>query len=133
MPEGIWVGTRYWFDANDTQVNQDFVNAYQERYDALPSYNAEGAYSTLYAYKAAIEQAGSVEPDAVIEALFGLTLETPAGTRTFRPEDHHAILPATWGVTAASNELPIRTLNPLEIISGDQVTPAPSETGCSLE
>ena len=132
MPEGIWVGTRYWFDGNDTQVNQDFVSAYEERYDAKPSYNAEGAYSTLYAYKAAIEQAGSVEPDAVIEALSGMTIETAAGTRTFRPEDHQAVLPATWGVTAASEELPIRVLDPIEIIPGDQVTPDPSETGCSL-
>lgn len=132
MPENIWVGTRYWFAGNDSDINQNFVNAYRERYGNLPSYNAEGAYSTIYIFKAAIEQAGSTDADAIIEALSGLTVDTAAGTRFFRPEDHQAVLPATWGVTAANEDLPIRTLEPLVLFSGEQVTPDPAETGCTL-
>lgn len=132
MPLGVWVGTRYWFDGPDTQVNQDFVDAYYERYGIYPSYNAEGAYSALYTYKAAAEAAGSLETDAIITALEGLTLETPAGTRTIRPEDHQALLPATWGVTAASDDMPIRILDPIRMFPGEEVTPDPADMGCSL-
>ncbi len=50
MPTGIWVGTRYWFLANDTPVNKAFVDAYLKRYNVYPSYNAHGAYAAVKAY-----------------------------------------------------------------------------------
>ncbi len=132
MPEGVWVGTRYWFLGPDSDVNRHFVEAYHERYGEYPSYNAEGAYSALYTYKAAAEKAGSVDTDAIIAALEGLTLDTPAGVRTIRPEDHQAVLPATWGKTASDPAYSIRVLEPIKMFAGADVTPAPAATGCSM-
>ena len=36
MPEGLWVGTRYWFQANDSPVNKAFVDAYSNAFEVLP-------------------------------------------------------------------------------------------------
>jgi len=132
MPEGLWVGTRYWFLANDSAVNKKFVDAYLKRYGQYPSYNAHGAYGAVYAYKAAAEKAGSTAKDTIVKALEGLSIELPVGTITLRPEDHQAVTPATWGRTASDPAYPIRILRPVRVFPGSQVTPPVSETGCNM-
>jgi branched-chain amino acid transport system substrate-binding protein len=133
MPEGLWVGTRYWFLGNDSPKNVAFRDSYVKRYGQFPSYNAHGAYAALYTYKAAAEKATSVEKDAVIAALEGLTVELPVGTVTIRPEDHQALTDATWGKTASDPNYPIRILKPVNIFPAKDVTPAPEETGCTMK
>jgi len=130
MPEGLWVGTRYWFLANDSQRNQDFVKAYFDRYGEYPSYNAHGAYGALYTYKAAAEKAGGIDKEKVIDALEGLTVELPVGEITIRPEDHQALSDVSWGQTAAHANYPIRILNPVKIFKAGDVTPSPADSGC---
>ncbi len=133
MPEGIWVGTRYWFLANDAKINQDFVKAYHDRFNNYPSYNAHGAYAAITAYKAAAEKAGTAEADGVIDALSGLTVEVPVGTVTLRPGDHQAVTDACWGKTAADPAYPIRILKPMKVYPGAEITPPVAETGCVLK
>lgn len=132
MPEGIWVGTRYWFLANDSAINKHFVKAYKDRFGAYPSYNAQGAYAALYTYKAAVEKAGSVNKQKVIKALSGLTVEVPVGTITIRKGDHQALTDATWGKTAADPNYPIRILKPIKIFKSNEVTPSVKDTGCKM-
>ncbi len=86
MPEGLWVGTRYWFLANDSALNKKFVADYFNKFNAYPSYNAHGAYSAVYAYKAAAEKAGSIEKMAIVKALEGLKLEIPTGVIEFEQQ-----------------------------------------------
>ena len=133
MPLGIWVGSRYWFLANDSKMNRAFVEAYKGRYDNYPSYNSQGAYGAVYTYKAAAEKAQSAEKEAVIQALEGLTLELPVGRITIRPGDHQAVTDVTWGQTAADPEYDIRILKPFRVFEGEKVTPPVSETGCNLQ
>jgi len=133
MPEGLWAGTRYWYDAKDTPINRQFVDGYYERYGRYPSYNAQNAYAGVYTFKAAIEEAGSVEPAAVAAAMKGLTVKAPIGTYTLRPEDHQALVDDFWGVTKARGDSPIRTLDPVRVFAAADVTPAPSETGCTMQ
>jgi branched-chain amino acid transport system substrate-binding protein len=130
MPEGLWVGTRYWFLASDSPQNKAFVSAYKAQYGDYPSYNAHGAYGALYTYKAAAEKAGSVDKEAVVDALEGLTVELPVGPITIRPEDHQALTDVTWGKTAANADYPIRILDPIKTFRGADVTPSPAESGC---
>ncbi|HSR72552.1 MAG TPA: ABC transporter substrate-binding protein [Kiloniellales bacterium] len=132
MPEGLWVGTRYWFAAKDHDRNKKFVQAYLDRYGKYPSYNAQNAYTGVYVYKAAIEKAGSTDPDAVAAAMSGLTIEAPIGTFTIRAEDHQATVDGFWGVTKASPDYPIRILEPYRVFPGAEITPSPGETGCKL-
>ncbi len=132
MPEGVWVGTRYWFLANDSARNRAFVEAYLKRYGEYPSYNAHGAYAAVYAYKAAAEKAGSTDKEAVVGALEGLTLELPVGTITLRRGDHQALTGATWGRIRHDRAYPIPILDPVTVFPAEQVTPPVSETGCNL-
>ncbi len=133
MPEGIWVGTRYWFLANDSARNKQFVKAYYDRYKNYPSYNAHGAYGAVYTYKAAVEKAGKVDREAVIDALSGLTVELPVGKITIRPEDHQAVTDACWGKTAADSAYPFRILKPFKVFKGADITRPVSETGCKMK
>lgn len=133
MPEGLWVGTRYWFLANDSSMNNKFVADYNKKFGAYPSYNAHGAYSAVYAYKAAAEKAGSTDKMAIVKALEGLKLEIPTGVIEFRAADHQAITDAHWGKTAADAKYPLRILKPIKIFKGSDVTPAVGETGCSMD
>jgi branched-chain amino acid transport system substrate-binding protein len=130
MPEGLWVGTRYWFLANNSQRNNDFVKAYFDRFNEYPSYNAHGAYGALYTYKAAAEKAGSIDKEKVIDALEGLTVELPVGEITIRPEDHQALSDVSWGQTAAHANYPIRILNPTKLFKAEDVTPSVADSGC---
>lgn len=133
MPENIWVGTRYWFAANDSPVNKAFVDAFQKRYHVYPSYNAHGAYAAMKAYVAAAGKAGSVDKEKIVSALEGLSLEVPVGKITIRAEDHQAITDGVWGKTAADPHMPIRILKPIRHFSGQDITPPVSETGCQMK
>ncbi|MBW6475216.1 MAG: ABC transporter substrate-binding protein [Anaerolineaceae bacterium] len=132
MPEGLWVGTRYWFLANDTPINKNFVENYFKQFKAYPSYNAHGAYSAVYAYKAAAEKAGSLDKEDIVKALEGLEIEIPTGKIVFRAGDHQAITDAHWGKIAADPAYPHRILNPIRIFKGADITPSVAETGCSM-
>ncbi len=133
MPEEQWVGTRYWFLGKDSERNRDFVAGYHERFGNYPSYNAQNAYAGVYTFKAAIEAAGSVEPQAVAAALSGITVDAPIGEYTIRPQDHQALVDGFWGVTAASADYPIRILDPMRVFPAAEITPAPEDTGCNLQ
>ena len=132
MPEGVWLGTRYWYGAHDNDLNKKFVSSYQKNYGAPPSYNAEGAYVAVYALKAAIEKAGSVDGKAVAQALSGLSIPAPTGTLTFRKGDHQALIGPTWGRTGAMNTKDkIRSLTDMQTFDAQQVTP-PVDPACKL-
>uniref|UniRef100_A0A7C4MM92 ABC transporter substrate-binding protein n=1 Tax=Desulfatirhabdium butyrativorans TaxID=340467 RepID=A0A7C4MM92_9BACT len=133
MPENIWVGTRYWFAANDSPVNKAFVDAYMKRYNVYPSYNAHGAYAALKTYAAAAKKANSIDKEKIVAALEGLTIEVPVGKITIRAEDHQAITDGVWGQTAADPKMPIRTLKNLFHLPGDAITPPVEETGCKMK
>ncbi len=130
MPEGVWVGTRYWFLSNNSPVNVKFRTAYYKRFGQYPSYNAHGAYGAVYTYKAAVEKAKTTNKQAVVKALEGLTIELPVGKITIREADHQAITDACWGKTAADPAYPIRILKPMKIFPGKEVTRPVEQTGC---
>jgi branched-chain amino acid transport system substrate-binding protein len=133
MPEGIWVGTRYWFQANDTPINKAFVDAYLKRFNVYPSYNAHGAYGAVKAYAAAAGKAKSVDKEKIVDALEGLSIELPVGKIFIRPEDHQAVTDGVWGKTAADPQMPIRVLKPIRAFAGKDITPPVEETGCKIK
>ena len=132
MPTGQWVGTRYWWQRPDTEVNREFVQKFRDRYDSYPSYNAQNAYIGLHLLAAAANDAGTTETQAVIKALEGRQYEAPMGRLTLRTADHQAIADVTWGKTAKVEGLEFMGLEPIEILSGATVTREVGETECSL-
>lgn len=132
MPTGVTVGTRYWYGAPDNPVNDAFVQNFRAKYGKVPSYNAMNAYAAVYAHKAAIEKAGSVDKAAIRDALSGLTFDAPIGTVHLRAGDHQAVVGPVYGVTAANPGAEIRALEPMRAFDGAAVTPPVAETGCDL-
>lgn len=133
MPEGVWLGTRYWYEGYDNEKNASFVQAYMDQYEAPPSYNAEGAYAAVYAYKKAIEAAGSTDGPAIAEALKGMSLEAPNGTVTFRPGDNQAMVSPNFGRAGPMHpEHGIRTLEDFRMFDPEKVSRTIAETGCKM-
>ena len=116
MPDNIWVSGRYFFPYPPSRVNTDWVLRFRKRWNRYPSSVSENAYSSVYAFKAALEKAGSKETKALIKALEGMELETPAGHRLFRKEDHQAIYDLPWGRTKSDSKYPFKIMGEMKII-----------------
>jgi branched-chain amino acid transport system substrate-binding protein len=91
--------------------SQDFIDAYQEAYDEEPSYHAAGGYVAGVLLQKAIEDADSLDSQAVKEALDNLDIMTFFGHMQFdtTPESHglqigHSMMYIQWQGTADSLE-----------------------------
>ena len=118
-PEGLLVGTRYWFLYPKTEKNQAFVKKYYEKYGHYPSYNAGEAYSGLMMLAAAVKKAGSTDPDAVkaaFEADGGLKFESIEGLKWMRPADHQVFEDLVWGYTKLTPDYPFAILDPVIVV-----------------
>ncbi|MFH0822554.1 MAG: ABC transporter substrate-binding protein, partial [Pseudomonadota bacterium] len=96
------------------------------------SYPAAEAYGAVLAYAEAVRTAGSSDKDEVVKALEGLSVEIPVGRITIRREDHQAIVPAFWGRTVGDNAYRFKTIKPLRMLDGADITPPWTETGCRM-
>ncbi|MBW1730050.1 MAG: ABC transporter substrate-binding protein [Deltaproteobacteria bacterium] len=77
---------------NATPWTMKFVNAYKERWGLEPEgYGASSSYMAPYVLKAAIEKAGSLEPNAVVEALEDIDMMGVYGRIRFDKKSHQII------------------------------------------
>ena len=116
MPDNIWVSARYCFQYPDNKENNDWVERFRKRWNHYPAYVSETGYSTMYAFKAAVEKAGSKDTKAVVAALEGMEMSSPAGKRLFRKEDHQAIYDVPWGKTKTDPKYPFKVLGEMKVI-----------------
>jgi len=77
-------------------------------------------YNTLIALKAAIEKAGKVDKEALVDALAGLVIPSPTGPVTIN-QDHHATMNMFIAKTQGRDLVTVRALG--------EITPQP---GCKL-
>jgi urea transport system substrate-binding protein len=81
----------------------------------------ETHYTTLLAVKAALEKAGKVDKEALVDALEGLKFEAPSGGVTIG-KDHHATLNMFLVKTQAQQ--------PVEVQKFSEIAP---QSGCKPE
>ena len=81
----------YYYEIPKNPVNDWLVEEHQERFGTPPDFFTAGGMAAAIAVVKAIEKAGSTDTEALIAAMEGMSLETPKGTMTFRPEDHQAL------------------------------------------
>jgi branched-chain amino acid transport system substrate-binding protein len=90
--------------AKITPWTMKFAKAYKKKWGLEPEgYGAASSYMAVYALKAAIEKAGSVDPDAVIRALEKTDLMGVYGRIRFDKKSHQiipALTPDKGAVTA---------------------------------
>ncbi len=91
-----------YYETTDTAKNEEFVAAYKEKYgeDRVTSDPAEAAYDAVYMWKAACEEAGSFDVDAIREVLGGLSIDAPEGTITLNGDNQHLAKPVRIGQVA---------------------------------
>jgi branched-chain amino acid transport system substrate-binding protein len=86
------VGAGYYYYENpDNEINDWLVAEHQKRYNAPPDFFTCGGFSAALAVVKAIETAGSLDTEALIKTMAGMTFDTPKGEMVFRPEDHQAL------------------------------------------
>jgi branched-chain amino acid transport system substrate-binding protein len=108
-PEGVLAGVHanYFFlhpGTNRWPANDSFVQRYYKRWNEYPSFESDGAYTSLYLLKAAIEKANQLvggwpEDDLIINQLEGLGLDAPAGYVYIRPDNHQGYKDSVIGLT----------------------------------
>jgi len=89
--------------------------------DATVSNYVMTHYNALVALKAAIEKAGKVDKEAVIDALAGLSIKSPTGPVTIG-KDHHATMNMFIAKTQGGDLVPVRALG--------EIVPEP---GCKVD
>ena len=129
MPDNLWISGRYFFLYPNNKNNTEWVARFRKRWNHFPAYVSEGGYSAIYALKAAVEKSGSKETKALIQALEGMELETPAGNRVFRKEDHQALYDVPWGKTKADPKYPFKVMGEMKVIPAKQYFSRPPFEG----
>ena len=98
-PEG-WLVTGYpWYDIK-TAAHDKFVKAYQEKYNDSPRTGSLVGYNVMMAVAAMLKKAGSTDTEKMVDAMEGLTFDSPVGPVTFRQIDHQSTMGAYVGYTA---------------------------------
>jgi len=116
----LWATARYIHNWPDTPQNKAFVEKFLKRWGRYPNYSAETTYSAIYAIKAVLEKTKTLDTAANIKALEGLVLDTPAGRRVFRAEDHQAVYNVPAGRVVADPKYPIPVLSDLFVVPAEQ-------------
>jgi len=128
-PAGLFMASRYFFTTPDSAENRDFVRKYHARNNEYPDYMTEETYAGVYFIKAALERAGSTDPDAFVKAVEKgpLAWLTPEGWKVMRPEDHQVVEDVVWGETAFSEQYGFAVLTNIQSIQGEQICRTPEE------
>jgi len=121
MPEGILGYTRGEFYCENLPELKKFTEAFQQRYKYYPPSYAVMGYDSLFLLKKGIEKAGSIETEAVIKALEGLTYDSLRGKFTVRALDHQGDVPEYVGWTMKDPKYPFVLLKDLVRVPGSQI------------
>ena len=97
-PDG-WLVTGYPWYGIQTPEHQAFLKAYEAKYKDYPRLGSVIGYSTIMSLAAGIQKAKSTETDKLVAAFSGLTLMTPFGQITYRPDDHQSTMGSFVGRT----------------------------------
>lgn len=92
-PPNFWTASHWHYAAyTKNPASQALYNDYVAKTkDTKPGGFMGITHAAVNAYAQAIKAAGSTETEAVIKALETITIDTVAGKKKFRPEDHQAI------------------------------------------
>lgn len=109
VPEGLFISCSYHFnfaDATRTKASQGFLKGYTEMYGRPPINNALYGYVGTQFVLEAMKKAGTTDKEKVIDALRGMTIETPVGLMTIREYDQQADMGVYVGKTYKDPKYP---------------------------
>ncbi len=95
-PKG-WYVTGYPWNEINTPSHKKFLDAYQAKFKDYPRLGSVVGYSTVMSAVAAIKKAGALDQEKLVDAMSGLTHDTPFGPITYRALDHQSTMGAYVG------------------------------------
>ncbi len=93
LREGILCSASY-FQSLDTPRNREFLDAYEEMFGTTTgvAQTVEAAYNAVWLWALAVEEAGEVDKEAMLDALPTVSFDAPQGRVSIDPVNNHAIL-----------------------------------------
>lgn len=101
-PEGVYGTATYLFYFPATKENQAFAEEFKKAYNRQPKSGALYGHLLANFIAKAYQKAGAVDKEKFIDAMEGMTLESPVGPMEMRACDHQIALPMFFGVTKKS-------------------------------
>jgi len=111
----------------DVPLMVEFIKAFRAKYERYPSDWAVMAYDGVYALKQGIEKAGSIDSDAVKDAMKEMTIETTRGKLYFRGIDNQLSCSSYLGRVADDPAYPFPVYQSLIEVKGPESWRADAE------
>mgnify|MGYP002129248697 FL=1 len=120
-----WLVTGYPWYALKTPEHDAFKSAYEAKYKDYPRLGSVVGYSAIMSLAAGIKKAQSTDTEKLIAAFRGLTLMSPFGSITYRPEDHQSTMGGYVGRTKVENGKGV--MGSFRYVDGASVLPSAEE------
>jgi len=120
-PEGVLGTSPYFFYYPELPANKAFADNYRKVFGRYPTAGAFCGYVAGNYIAQAFEKAGAVDREKFVDALAGLTIDSPVGRVTVREFDHQIMLPMFVGITKADPAYDFLVAGQIETIPADQV------------
>ncbi|MEW6402662.1 MAG: ABC transporter substrate-binding protein [Chloroflexota bacterium] len=127
LGDNIFGSTSYLWYYPNTLANKEFVQKYMElekkegtSNPIPPGTSVFGGYCSARFLAEAIKKAGSLDTEKVVNALEGITIQTPIGPITMRACDHQALTPTYWGRVQNTRGFILPSLmSPYDVVPAD--------------
>lgn len=116
----------------ESPTNKRFRESFMAEYDVPPNQFAKDAWEALHLYKAAVEEVGTTNYEAVIGGIEEVEIEGPMGPVSMRACDHRVLRPVHIGEIIDSDGYEAPVAEVIETIDGAETTIPCEETGCSF-
>jgi len=116
-PAGVYGTANYLFYYPATAGNKAFVKEFKKNYRRYPGEGALYGYAVGMLLEKAYARAGGVDKENLIDALEGMTVDSPVGPLELRACDHQLLLPMFFGVTKKSPQYPFLTASDIVTVS----------------
>lgn len=120
-PEGTFGFARGDFFQDPNPKMMEFVDKFKKARGTFPDAWAVQNYDAVYLLKAGIEKAKTIETEAVIKTMEGLSIDSLRGIFTVRPLDHMATVPCYQGTIATDPKYPFKVWKDITRVPGEQV------------
>ena len=109
----------FFMDPNPRMM--EFVDKFKKIRATYPEAWAVMGYDSMYLLKAACEKAKTIETEAVIKAMEGMTFDSLRGKITIRALDHMGSVPVYQGVITKDPLYPFKIWKDIARVPGDQI------------
>jgi len=120
-PEGTFAFARGDFFQDPNPKMMAFVDKFKKARGTYPDGWAVMNYDAVYLLKAGVEKAKTIETEAVVKALEGLSIDSLRGTFSIRPLDHMGSVPCYQGTIAKDPAYPFKIWKDITRVPGEQV------------